>query len=299
MQPHAGPTSQRPTRIAGILAAMQWAPSAIFVGKHARLFRTLATFLALSVVSLSCGERTPEVVVPQWEPADAPPKLLALNTAVGELATDLSTTQSPVIAVDHFTGFDAIDDTYDGVHPTRRGEEKLAETWATALRPHLAKSGDPRKVLLLGDSITDNHYRTILWSLLATDGYAFDLVGTQHGFPLAVDPKELAVDGTSFDSDHEGHTGWTARELLDGSLWDPDGGGGLDDWLSGYDPDIVALHIGTNDLIIGELSADEIASDIGEVIGRLREDNADVTVLVAQIIPYLPWDEPDAESTGD
>jgi lysophospholipase L1-like esterase len=54
------------------------------------------------------------------------------NAFVRELASKLSTTQSPVIAVDMATGF-FLDDLRDGVHPTDAGDLVLAERWFEAL----------------------------------------------------------------------------------------------------------------------------------------------------------------------
>ena len=228
-----------------------------------------------------------------WQPSDAPPALLELNERIEDLANERSTAGSPIIAVSQFDGFDAVDDTIDGIHPSVSGEDKLASTWVESLAPILAAHpNDEPSVLLLGDSITHNHYRAVLWRSLQEQGHRFDLIGTQNSFPVRVAVDDLSYDGVSFDTDHEGHIGWTANEILVGSEWDPAGGGGLEEWLGGYTPDIVALHIGTNDLVIGELTPAEIATDIGEVVDRLRLSNPDVAVLVAQIIPYIPIAEP-------
>ena len=251
----------------------------------------VATLWAAIAVAGCSGE--PATYTPTWESTDAPPQLVELNAEIDALGAAITTPDSPVLIVNQFDGFDAIDDTFDGVHPTPSGEAKIATTWETAIKPVLASHSDPEpRVLLLGDSITDNHYRTILWRSLRDAGYQFDLVGSQHSYPLRAAASDLSMGGETFDTDHEGHTGWTADELLVGSQWDPAGGGGLNDWLAEYTPDIVALHIGTNDLIIGSLTPAEIAVDIGEVIEKLRSSNPNVVILLAQIIPYLPLEEP-------
>lgn len=227
--------------------------------------------------------------VPTWEPDDAPPLLIELNDLISDLDA-LSTDDSTVSIIDQFTGFDAIDDTTDGVHPTAEGEAKLIDNWAAALRP-LLTGQDPARVMLLGDSITDNHYRAGLWHQLRSEGLLIDFVGTQHSYPLVVDVGDLRIGDETFDSDHQGHTGWQTSELLLGSEWDPDGN--LAEWLDelGPDrPDIVTLHIGTNDLIVGVASPADTAAAITEIIAELRAANPTVTVLVAQIIPYLPRD---------
>lgn len=58
----------------------------------------------------------------------------ALNDAIATIASDLDTLQSPVIVVDHVTGFDSgsmIQD--DGIHHNRVGEAFVAENWFEVL----------------------------------------------------------------------------------------------------------------------------------------------------------------------
>lgn len=57
----------------------------------------------------------------------------SLNEAIPQVAEDMHTGQSPVILVDHFSGFDPEEDTYDGVHPNESGERKMAQRWFDAI----------------------------------------------------------------------------------------------------------------------------------------------------------------------
>lgn len=56
-----------------------------------------------------------------------------LNNVMDAWAADLSTEESPIYVVDHFTGFDAMTDTYDGCHPNESGSEKICNNWYNAL----------------------------------------------------------------------------------------------------------------------------------------------------------------------
>lgn len=57
------------------------------------------------------------------------------NNMIPTLASAKTKTQSPVIVVDQYTGFDATagTDTYDGVHPNQSGEIKMANKWLAAI----------------------------------------------------------------------------------------------------------------------------------------------------------------------
>lgn len=61
------------------------------------------------------------------------------NRLLQALTRQTSTQQSPVVAVDQFTGFQAEPgkDTYDGAHPNAIGEQKMSQRWLNALKPFL------------------------------------------------------------------------------------------------------------------------------------------------------------------
>ena len=139
--------------------------------------------------------------------------------------------------------------------------------------------GGGQTIMPLGDSITEgspfqNSYRRPLWHMLQSVGYDADFIGsraTNEGSPPP-DPD--------FDPDHEGHSGWTTDEILNG--WD--GEPSLAEWLAVRAPDVVLLHLGTNDILSGQANA-STADELGQVIDTLRGANPSVTVLIAQIIP--------------
>ncbi len=65
--------------------------------------------------------------------ADANAGIRELNARIPELAASKSSAASRVVVVDHFTGFDATRQTYDGVHPNADGEIHLSDRWLAAL----------------------------------------------------------------------------------------------------------------------------------------------------------------------
>jgi lysophospholipase L1-like esterase len=129
--------------------------------------------------------------------------------------------------------------------------------------------------MALGDSITQadkDHlgYRYRLWVDLTADGKPFGFVGsmTTHYSGTPTYPN------ASYDRDHEGHWGWRADELLRD----------LPTWLRGYTPDIVLMHVGSNDAFQSN-STDSTVSELKAIIAALRADNPSVVVLLAKLIP--------------
>ena len=140
------------------------------------------------------------------------------------------------------------------------------------------------RIMALGNSITQSNssyksYRYPLWQKLVNAKVSFDFVGSMRnnssGNPIWPD-----YQGQTFDQDHEGHWGWRADEILNGKS----GSAKLSDWLQGYMPDIVLLHLGTNDLIQGQ-GVNSTLEDLRQVVGVIRAKNPKVIVLLAKLIP--------------
>jgi lysophospholipase L1-like esterase len=96
-----------------------------------------------------------------------------------------------------------------------------------------------------------------------------DFVGSStFGYP-AGEPRH-----TDFDMDHEAHWGWRVDEVLRR----------LDDWARQYLPDIVLVHLGTND-IIQKKDVQETVENLRQIVLTLRRHNPKVKVFLAQLIP--------------
>jgi lysophospholipase L1-like esterase len=146
-----------------------------------------------------------------------------------------------------------------------------------------AAAAGPVRIMPLGDSITEGSdaqptYRLALDQRLRAEGHAIDMVGSRRGTYPA-----------DFDQDNEGHGGWRADHLLGGRPGAADQGR-LSTWVRAARPDIVILHIGTNDTRQCEAPA-STAEEIERIIATARDANADVDVLVAQIIPGTPHED--------
>jgi lysophospholipase L1-like esterase len=125
----------------------------------------------------------------------------------------------------------------------------------------------PLRIMPLGDSITDGMgvaggYRTDLWQYFRADGQTVQFVGSEYGGPPALG-----------DRDHEGHPGWETAQL----------DRHVTSWLRTYEPDIVLLHIGTNDVLHGK--APTAPARLRTLLGHIVSAAPQAKVYVASIIP--------------
>ena len=131
----------------------------------------------------------------------------------------------------------------------------------------------PIRIMPLGDSITVGHasyttWRYWLWSDLTDAGYSVDFVGGENTVNGGT-PSNI-----NFDQDHEGHWGWQTSQILPNTLA----------YATAAQPDIVLLHLGTNDLA-NLVDVPTVLSNLALIIADLRTVNPNVTVFLAQVIP--------------
>jgi hypothetical protein len=132
------------------------------------------------------------------------------------------------------------------------------------------------KIMPLGDSITGlpdpGCWRALLWNNLQNNGYTnTDFVGTENTTSTcggAVPP---------YDGENEGHSGYYATDIANQNL--------LPGWLSATNPDIVMMHLGTNDIWGKDLSPSTILAAYSTLVSQMRANNPNMRILVAQIIP--------------
>ncbi|MEN0067024.1 MAG: SGNH/GDSL hydrolase family protein [Myxococcota bacterium] len=135
---------------------------------------------------------------------------------------------------------------------------------------------EPLQILPLGDSITVGGpftYRYALHNLLSEAELSFGFVGSDDWVDLDLYP----ADG--WDRDHEGHGGWTTGDIDDE----------LETFLAGYTPDVVLVHLGTNDasdVVNNGASLRTSEAAMTSIVEKLRADNPSVAIYLAQIIPF-------------
>ncbi|MDI1465410.1 GDSL-type esterase/lipase family protein [Catellatospora sp. KI3] len=163
---------------------------------------------------------------------------------------------------------------------TARGRRILSALCALAAVAAIAIAGPPAahaaapvRVMPLGDSITGGPgcWRAVLWDRLQRNGFtSVDFVGTLPGGGCGLN---------GWDGDNEGHGGFKATGIADQNQ--------LPGWLAATHPDVVLMHLGTND-IWSNLPTATILTAYGKLVDQMRADNPGIKVLVAQIIPMTP-----------
>jgi lysophospholipase L1-like esterase len=136
------------------------------------------------------------------------------------------------------------------------------------------ESGAPVKIMCIGDSITQadaNHasWRRLLWHRLTDADYDVDFVGS-----LTLNHNGAENPQPDFDLDHEGRWGWKIDQVLNV----------IDTPLSLYRPDMVLVHLGSNDMFKGDLVANAI-QELSQLIDKIRQANPKAIILIAQVIP--------------
>ena len=125
----------------------------------------------------------------------------------------------------------------------------------------------------LGDSITAGPgcWRAMLWHQLQTAGYTnIDFVGTQSD-------GGGCNPGYSYDFDQDGHGGFSATGIADNNQLPP--------WLAAARPDIVLVHLGTNDMWGHFITTATKLAAFTKLVGQMRAGNPNMKIIVAQIIP--------------
>jgi len=125
------------------------------------------------------------------------------------------------------------------------------------------------KIMPLGDSITEGYwgstpvggYRDDLANMLQDEGISFDFVGTLSDFVNAY-PR------------HEGHAGKATSFLVQN----------VKNYLQATQPDVIMLHIGTNDINEGN-SAASVKNQTDLLLTEIYNFDPQITVFVASIIP--------------
>ena len=160
-----------------------------------------------------------------------------------------------------------------GTSVTLRVSSKPAVAHDTAilsLLKNVLAPQPPVRIMPLGDSITAGigstargGYRVTLWNECKAAGWNVAFVGSQQSGPDSLPEKS-----------HEGHPGWRIDQLSNYIV----------SWLKLYQPHIILLHIGTNDIIQNH-SVSAAPLRLSYLINQITTTLPTAIVIVALIIP--------------
>lgn len=143
------------------------------------------------------------------------------------------------------------------------------------------------KIMPIGDSITHGYqssggYRKYFYHFLSQD-YNIDMVGPNSDYP---ETFTWLNEEVSYDTNHCGYSGYAIQymngtETRQGILETLKDG----NYLQTYDPDIIMLQIGTNDI----LSAynEGITDRLENLINYIDENTSEDTVIFVSTIPHI------------
>ncbi len=141
----------------------------------------------------------------------------------------------------------------------------------------------PLKFMAMGDSITHGvarnsakSYRHDFTNLLSAAGCSYTMVGSQRG--------NLGHD--TFVSAHEGYNGHRADHFLTGLNNFAGNNEGVSVAVNRDKPDLVLVHLGTNDMLQGQNVEDTVA-EIDQVVSIILDAGADV--LLANVVPVFGY----------
>jgi lysophospholipase L1-like esterase len=266
-------------------------------------FRSLAAVAVFAVAVGACGSdsnsepeavsmetptppttsMTPAGMRPASAPADETDAPSASMAATGEAPMGSVPLQTPPAP----TGMEGSSGS-QGETPAPDGaaEPPATEPEQPAAFNPCPTDGSACRIMPLGDSITDGlvgngpgntgtsvgGYRVELFRQAVADGHAIAFVGRQQNGPTG------DIAGQPFPRGHEGYSGAT---ISSGQNQIADR---LDAALAANPPDIILLHIGTNDMIQAAGAA-AAPGNLENLLDQITDGAPDALVVVAQIIP--------------
>ncbi|KAF2653040.1 carbohydrate esterase family 3 protein [Lophiostoma macrostomum CBS 122681] len=145
------------------------------------------------------------------------------------------------------------------------------------LAPYVVAIPSATRIMPLGASIVQiTCWRAYVWQKLHDAGVTnIDFVGSNSG------PSTCTLHGQTitFDKDHEGHSGSKATEFAKS--------GNVSVWFQKEKPDLVLLHIGTNDATAGT-SSDDLMRAYDTLLDQMRKENPNIRLVLSKLIGINP-----------
>jgi len=137
------------------------------------------------------------------------------------------------------------------------------------------------RIMPVGDSITSGVYGAVSYrkEFISQLGQT-SCLGTMVGSKTT--SGHVNPNIPIFTSPHEGYSGNTADHFINGNGPNP----GIDIMMSQQNPDVVLLHIGSNDMRLAQNIAGTV-NEINDVISRILSANNNAYIFVANVIPWF------------
>ncbi len=144
------------------------------------------------------------------------------------------------------------------------------------------------KIMPLGDSITEGVFGEKSYRKPLIDD--FDLTGCHYQM---VGSRTENDTPTGFESPHEGYSGHRVDYFVEGNA--SEGNPGINAIMSAQNPDVVLVHLGSNDLnnsqpVTGAYKANGSGgtiSELQELAAKIFAANPDAEIFVANVIPWF------------
>jgi lysophospholipase L1-like esterase len=177
------------------------------------------------------------------------------------------------------TGVDHPDMRVVDAAPDRAPDSMPAQDGAAAAYNPCPPKGKPCVALPIGDSLTQGAgssgggYRRLLFREVVAKGQSITFVGSRASGPAMLEGVPVP-----FPRNHEGHGGFSIGAL---STWITD-----NNTIGTYKPDIVLLHIGTNNgLRHPGANIPAALNALGDLIDQIVAADPHLLLIVAQLIP--------------
>lgn len=156
-------------------------------------------------------------------------------------------------------------------------------------RHELFPPGRTTRVMAVGDSITagigfpaSGGFRVPLFTAMAARGWNFTTVGPNIGPPQ----PPLHFLSPFISSRWAGAGGWSTNDIIGRDAKRNRSGVGIAAWIRDADPDIILLHIGTNDVIGDWDKKETLVSDYGALLDEIYTAKPTVRVLAATPLQF-------------
>ena len=143
------------------------------------------------------------------------------------------------------------------------------------------------RIMAVGDSITHGvagakSYRQPLIDLLKASGCEFEMVGSMT----------TNLPDTGFDSPHEAYAGHRTDAFLTGRQSSVGNNEGISASMMQFQPDLILLKIGTND-ISQNRDINNTVANVDQIVALIFDAEPESRVVVSTVVPYFRSTDPD------